>query len=162
MLLAGALAGSALMAVPGTASAAVGPPPPDTTAPAVVPSGPGMELSAASFTQMTVDDVSRRVWIAGEQDYPDGSRDGELTGVLYASTGARRRRAPTCPPPCPASRWSRTARRSMPGRPTTSRPTPSSSGFLDPLDPIPAPADGCGRELVHTGGRLFFTSRPAA
>ncbi|SCG09792.1 hypothetical protein GA0115255_126073, partial [Streptomyces sp. Ncost-T6T-2b] len=36
------------------------------------------------------------------------------------------------------------------------------NGSLHPLDPIPAPADDCGRELVHTGGRLFFTSRAPA
>ncbi|CAM5572966.1 hypothetical protein STENM327S_03991 [Streptomyces tendae] len=161
MLLAGALAGSALMAVPGTASAAVGAAPPDTTAPAVVPSGPGMELSAASFTQMTVDDVSRRVWIAGEQDYPDGSRDGELTGVLYAGAGPAVASA-HMPAPLSGVAVEPDGSKVYAGQADHIATYSHSSGFLDPLDPIPAPADGCGRELVHTGGRLFFTSRPAA
>ncbi|MFB8141455.1 hypothetical protein [Streptomyces parvus] len=81
MLLAGALAGST-MAVTGTASAASG-----AAEVAVVPSGPGRELSAASFTQMTVDDAGRRVWIAGDRVYPDGSRQGEVIGVLYGGAG---------------------------------------------------------------------------
>ncbi len=49
-----------------------------------------MDLSAASFSRMTVDDVGRRVWIAGDRVYPDGSRDGELIGVLYGGGRARR------------------------------------------------------------------------
>lgn len=156
MLLAGALAGSALTAAaPGTASAA-----PDTAAAAVVPSGPGMELSAASFTQMTVDDASRRVWIAGDRVYPDGSRDGELVGVLYGGVG-----------PAVASAHMAAPLSGVAVEPDGSKVYAGQSdhianyshysGSLYPLDPIPAPTDGCGRELVHTGGRLFFTSRPA-
>ncbi len=87
MLLAGALAGAALTAAPGTVSAAPGAAAPNTAAAAVVPSGPGMELSAASFTQMTVDEAGQRVWIAGDRVHPDGSRDGELVGVLYGGAG---------------------------------------------------------------------------
>ncbi|AIR96183.1 putative thiopeptide-lantipeptide biosynthesis related protein [Streptomyces glaucescens] len=156
MLLAGTLAGSALAAVTSTASAA-----PNTAAAAVVPSGPGMELSAASFTQMTVDDVGRRVWIAGDRVYPDGSRDGELVGVLYGGAG-----------PAVASAHMTAPLSGVAVEPDGSKVYAGQSdhianyshenGFLYPLAPIPAPADGCGRELVHTGGRLFFTSRPAA
>ncbi|HBF85010.1 MAG TPA: hypothetical protein DD420_35310 [Streptomyces sp.] len=161
MLLAGTLAGSALTAVTGTASAAQRSPAPDTAAAAVVPSGPGMELSTASFTQMTVDDVGQRVWIAGDRVYPDGSRDGELVGVLYGGVG-----------PAVASAHMAAPLSGVAVQPDSSKIYAGGAdhianfshrnGSLYPLDPIPAPADGCGRELVHTGGRLFFTSRPAA
>ncbi|MEU1472600.1 hypothetical protein ABZ434_30840 [Streptomyces sp. NPDC005761] len=157
MLLAGVLAGSALTAAPGTASAA----PQAAASAVVVPSGPGVELSAASFTQMTVDDVSGRVWIAGDRVYPDGSRDGELVGLLYGGSG-----------PAVASAHMAAPLSGVAVEPDGSRVYAGQSdhianyshdnGSLSPLDPIPAPDDGCGRELVHTGGRLFFTSRPAA
>ncbi|MBM7439323.1 hypothetical protein [Streptomyces sp. HB132] len=161
VLLAGALAGSALTTVTGTASATPGAAAPNTAAAAVVPSGPGVELSAASFTQMTVDDASRRVWIAGDRVYPDGSRDGELIGVLYGGVG-----------PAVASVHMAAPLSGVAVEPNGSKVYAGQSdhianyshhsGSLYPLDPSPAPADSCGRELVHTGGRLFFTSRPAA
>ncbi|WP_329468870.1 hypothetical protein OIE75_40735 [Streptomyces sp. NBC_01723] len=155
VLLAGVLAGAALTAGTGAASAA-----PDGAGEVVVPAGPGMELAAATFTQMTVDDAGRRVWIAGDRVLPDGSREGELLGVLYAGTG-----------PALAS-----ARPDAPLSGVAVEPDGSTvyagqaghiaafshrSGILERLGPVAAPADGCGRELVHTGGRLFFTSRPA-
>ncbi|MFD7954781.1 hypothetical protein ACFV4X_14930 [Streptomyces ardesiacus] len=161
MLLAGALAGSALVAASGTASAAARAAGPGSAPAAVVPSGPGTELSAASFTQMTVDDAGGRVWIAGDRVYPDGSRDGELIGVLYAGAG-----------PAVASAHMAAPLSGVAVEPDGSKVYAGQSehiaayshfnGSLYPLDPIPAPADDCGRELVHTGGRLFFTSRPAA
>ncbi|MFJ4333576.1 MULTISPECIES: hypothetical protein [unclassified Streptomyces] len=156
MLLAGALAGSVLTAVPGTASAAT-----DTAATAVVPSGPGMELSAASFTQMTVDDVSRRVWIAGDRVYPDGSRDGEVVGVLYGGAGPAVASAHMAAPLSGVA-VEPDGSKVYAGQSDHIAQYSHSNGSLYPLDPIAAPADHCGRELVHTGGRLFFTSRPAA
>lgn len=156
MLLTGVLAGSVLTAATGTVSAAEG-----AGAAAVVPSGPGQELSAASFTQMTVDDASRRVWIAGDRISPDGSRHGEVVGVLYGGVG-----------PAVASADGAAPLSGVAVEPDGSKVYAGQSdhiasyahenGSLSPLDPVPAPADGCGRELVHTGGRLFFTSRPAA
>lgn len=161
MLLAGTLAGSALTTVTGTASAAPGAAAPNNAAAAVVPSGPGVELSAASFTQMTVDGVSQRVWIAGDRVYPDGSRDGELIGVLYGGAG-----------PAVASAHMAAPLSGVAVEPDGSKVYAGQSdhianyshysGALHLVDPTPAPADSCGRELVHTGGRLFFTSRLAA
>ncbi|CAL9672683.1 hypothetical protein [Streptomyces sp. enrichment culture] len=156
MLLAGALAGSVLTAVPSTASAAT-----DTAAAAVVPSGPGMELSAASFTQMTVDDVSRRVWIAGDRVYPDGSRDGEVVGVLYGGAGPAVASAHMAAPLSGVA-VEPDGSKVYAGQSDHIAQYSHSNGSLYPLDPVAAPADHCGRELVHTGGRLFFTSRPAA
>ncbi|MGV9289030.1 hypothetical protein [Streptomyces sp. NPDC003719] len=161
VLLAGALAGSALATVTGTASAASGAAAPDTAAAAVVPSGPGVELSAASFTQMTVDDVGRRVWIAGDRVYPDGSRDGELVGLLYGGAGPAVASAHMAAPLSGVA-VEPDGSKVYAGQSDHIASYSHSSGYLDPLDPIPAPADDCGRELVHTGGRLFFTSRPAA
>lgn len=149
MLLAGALAGSVLTAVPGTASAAT-----DTAAAAVVPSGPGMELSAASFTQMTVDDVSRRVWIAGDRVYPDGSRDGEVVGVLYGGAGPAVASAHMAAPLSGVA-VEPDGSKVYAGQSDHIAQYSHSNGSLYPLDPIAAPADHCGRELVHTGGRLF-------
>ncbi|WUW26419.1 hypothetical protein OG521_38915 [Streptomyces sp. NBC_01463] len=156
MLLAGALAGSALTAVPGTASADQG-----TVAGAVVQSGPGMELSAASFTQMTVDEASQRVWIAGDRVYPDGSRDGELVGLLYGGAGPAVASAHMAAPLSGVA-VEPDGSKVYAGQSDHIASYSHSSGYLYPLDPVPAPADGCGRELVHTGGRLFFTSRPSA
>ncbi|WP_206328727.1 WD40 repeat domain-containing protein [Streptomyces sp. Tu 4128] len=160
VLLAGALAGTVLTAAPGTAFAAPGTADPGGVATAVVPSGPGMELPAASFTQMAVDEASRRVWLAGDRVYPDGSRDGELVGILYGGTG-----------PATASAHLAAPLSGVAVEPDGSKVYAGQSdhiasfrhdrGFLDRLDPIAASADGCGRELVHTGGRLFFTSRPS-
>ncbi|MFD3971089.1 hypothetical protein [Streptomyces cyaneofuscatus] len=159
MLLTGVLAGSGLTAATGTASAAPGAA--AAAAAAVVPAGPGMELSATSFTQMTVDEAGRRVWIAGDRVYPDGSRRGEVVGLLYGGVG-----------PAVASADGAAPLSGVAVEPGGSKVYAGQSdhiasyahenGSLSPLDPIPAPADGCGRELVHTGGRLFFTSRPAA
>ncbi|MGV4887959.1 hypothetical protein ACSR0Z_15295 [Streptomyces viridosporus] len=160
VLLAGALAGSALTTITGTASAAPGAAP-DTAAATVVPSGPGMELSAASFTQMTVDDVGRRVWIAGDRIYPDGSRDGELVGVLYGGVG-RAVASAHMAAPLSGVAVEPDGSKVYAGQSDHIAHYSHHSGSLYPLDPIPAPADGCGRELVHTGGRLFFTSRPVA
>ncbi|WP_326707090.1 hypothetical protein [Streptomyces cyaneofuscatus] len=154
VLLAGALAG-ATVTVTGTASAASGP------AAAVVPSGPGSELSAASFTQMTVDDVSKRVWIAGDRVYPDGSREGELIGVLYGGAGPAVASAGTAAPLSGVA-VDPTGSKVYAGQSDHIANYSHENGALYPLDPIPAPADSCGRELVHTGGRLFFTSRAAA
>ncbi|THA76139.1 WD40 repeat domain-containing protein [Streptomyces sp. A0642] len=157
MLVAGALAGSALTAAPGTASAA----PAAAAVASVVPSGPGVELSAASFTQMAVDDASRRVWIAGDRVYPDGSRDGELVGVLYGGAGPAVASAHMAAPLSGVA-VEPDGSKVYAGQSDRIASYSHSSGFLDPLDPITAPADGCGRELAQTGGRLFFTSRPAA
>nr|WP_205615622.1 hypothetical protein [Streptomyces harenosi] len=146
------------MAAPGTVSAA---PAPDTGAAAVVPSGPGMELSAASFTQMTVDDIGKRVWIAGDRVYPDGSRDGELVGVAYGGAGPAVARAHMAAPLSGVA-VEPDGSKVYAGQSDHIAAYTHESGSLYLSDPIPAPADGCGRELVHTGGRLFFTSRPAA
>jgi DNA-binding beta-propeller fold protein YncE len=156
VLLAGVLAGSALVAVPGTASAAQ-----RVAAAPVVPSGPGVELSAASFTQMTVDDASRRVWIAGDRLYPDGSRDGELIGVLYGGTGPAVASAHLAAPLSGVA-VEPDGSKVYAGQSDHIAAYSHSSGYLYPLDPIAASADSCGRELAHTGGRLFFTSRSAA
>ncbi|GGS46992.1 hypothetical protein GCM10010221_52590 [Streptomyces parvus] len=155
MLLAGALAGSTI-AVTGTASAASG-----GAADAVVPAGPGWELPTASFTQMTVDDASRRVWIAGDRVHPDGSRRGELTGVLYGGAGPAVASADTAAPLSGVA-VDPTGSKVYAGQPDHIANYSHENGSLSPLDPIPAPADDCGRELVHTGGRLFFTSRAPA
>ncbi|MFD5655012.1 hypothetical protein [Streptomyces sp. NPDC127039] len=151
----------ALAAAPAAGAAARGVTAAGTADATVVPSGPGMELPTASFTQMTVDEASRRVWIAGDRVYPDGSRDGELFGVLYGGAG-----------PASASAHLAAPLSGVAVEPDGSKVYAGQSdhiagyshtnGSLSPLEPIAAPSDACGRELVHTGGRLFFTSRPAA
>ncbi|MFD4018514.1 WD40 repeat domain-containing protein [Streptomyces sindenensis] len=155
-LLASALAGST-MASTGTASAASG----AAEVAAVVPSGPGRELSAASFTQMAVDDAGRRVWIAGDRVYPDGSRRGEVIGVLYGGAGPALASADLAAPLSGVA-VDPTGSKVYAGQSDHIANYSHENGSLYPLDPIPAPADDCGRELVHTGGRLFFTSRAPA
>ncbi|MFI0877187.1 hypothetical protein ACH4TM_22695 [Streptomyces parvus] len=155
MLLAGALAGSTT-AVTGTASAASG-----GAAVAVVPAGPGRELSTASFTQMTVDDAGRRVWIAGDRVHPDGSRRGEVIGMLYGGAGPAVASADMAAPLSGVA-VDPTGSKVYAGQSDHIANYSHENGSLHPLDPIPAPADDCGRELVHTGGRLFFTSRAPA
>lgn len=159
-LLAGVLAGSALVAAPGTASAAHGAAAPDAPEAVVVPSHRGTELSIASFTQMTVDEASRRLWIAGDQVYPDGSRDGELIGDLYGGVGPATASAHLAAPLSGVA-VDPDGSKVYAGQSDHIATYSHSNGYLYPGDPIPAPADGCGRELVHTGGRLFYTSRPA-
>ncbi|MER7805737.1 WD40 repeat domain-containing protein [Streptomyces parvulus] len=160
VLLAGALAGTVLTAAPGTALAAPGAADPGGVTTAVVPSGPGMELPAASFTQMAVDEASRRVWLAGDRAYPDGSRDGELVGILYGGAG-RATASAHLAAPLSGVAVEPDGSKVYAGQSDHIATFQHDRGALDPLDPIAAPADDCGRELVHTGGRLFFTSRPS-
>ncbi|WP_435251406.1 hypothetical protein [Streptomyces tendae] len=153
------LVGTALAAAPAAGTAAWGAT--GTTEATVVPSGPGMELPTASFTQMTVDEASRRVWIAGDRLYPDGSRDGELFGVLYGGAGPAFASAHLAAPLSGVA-VEPDGSKVYAGQSDHIAGYSHTNGYLSPLDPIAAPPDACGRELVHTGGRLFFTSRPAS
>ncbi|MGW7567864.1 hypothetical protein ACWGJV_16495 [Streptomyces tendae] len=153
------LVGTALAAAPAAGTAAWGAT--GTTDATVVPSGPGMELPTASFTQMTVDEASRRVWIAGDRLYPDGSRDGELFGVLYGGAGPAFASAHLAAPLSGVA-VEPDGSKVYAGQSDHIAGYSHTNGYLSPLDPIAAPPDACGRELVHTGGRLFFTSRPAS
>ncbi len=160
MLLASVLVGTALAAAPAAGAAASGVTATGTADSTVVPSGPGMELPTVSFTQMTVDEASRRVWIAGDRVYPDGSRDGELLGVLYGGAGPAFASAHLAAPLSGVA-VEPDGSKVYAGQSDHIAGYSHTNGSLSPLDPIAAPPDACGRELVHTGGRLFFTSRPA-
>ncbi|NYV77824.1 hypothetical protein HW445_26380, partial [Streptomyces sp. UH6] len=136
------MAGAGLTATAGPAAGAEEP-----------PAGTVVELPVSSFSQFTVDPANQRVWIADEN-----AAGGQGTILGYDFDGVLR------------------AQRQTEGRVSGIAVEPDGSRIhvgqrdsirsydadLAPVGSTPAPVDDCGRDLVHAGGLLFFTSQEGA
>ncbi|MDH6225312.1 Ig-like domain repeat protein [Streptomyces sp. MJP52] len=140
-VLAVAMTGAGLTATAGPAAAAE--PPPGTV----------VKLPVTSFSQFAVDPANQRVWIAGENTGDAGSGPGTVLG--YGFDGVLRAQRQT------EGRVSGVAVEPDGSRIHVGRHdgVQSYDADLSPLGVTPAPADDCGRELVHSGGLLFLTAR---